>query len=481
MDVTLLLALVVLVLAGLGFVALVERFARDTVFGVAVVLGLYVLNVFIDDGLPPIAPAGVTITLGDISFVLSISASAVLVLRRRSFRPTERLLLLLFGLIAWSLARGAVTYGVTTAFNEGRTMLYVYGTALYVGLGHLDPDDRRRFGQVWQLVGWALVGIAVFRWAAFLAGIPPTGIFSRVQEPGTLRVIDARSTLMLVAAVMMIAPRWLHGIATTAERRFVVVGTLSVVLLQHRTVWVVFLLAGLYLAWEDPRLGGRVVAGIAAVAVAAGVLFYAFAPQDTSELRGVAQSPIESETLEWRVVGWQLLLEDPGFGIGGAFVGRPSGAGWDRQIGFSEVTVNPHNWFIQDFLRVGLLGLGAHLAIVAAGWVRHRRSDVDEDPSQLLTPMVVRVWTVSALSFGMLWSMNIGYGVMLGLIGSEWTRTSRSDQPRPDRPLTAFDLPDVDASYDDEAGASAFDDSAFEAAALDDRALADRHDEATTS
>lgn len=463
MDVAQLLTLVVLGLVGLAFVALVERMARDTVLGAAVILGLYTLNTFIDDGLPPIAPGGITITIGDVSFVLAFSAAAVVVLRRRSFSGPERLLLLLFGLIAWSLARGAVTYGPTDAFNEGRTMLYVYGTALYVGLGHYDADDRRRLGRIWLATGWALVGIALFRWAAFFAGVVPTGVFSRVEETGTLRVLDARATLMLLAAVLMLAPRWLQRVATFSERWFVVLGSLSVLLLQHRTVYVVALLAGLYLAWEDPRLGGRVVAGVAVVAVFAGVVFFAFTPQDTTELRGVAQSPIESETLEWRVIGWGLLLDDPGFSIGGSFVGRPSGAGWDRQIGFSEITANPHNWFIQDFLRVGLLGLAAHLLVVVTGWFRHRRGDVDEDVHQLLTPRVLRVWTVSALAFGMLWSMNVGYGVMLGLIGSSWSQ-GRLERERPRVPsgrTWAFDLPDIPE----------FDDSAVDDTAMDDSAM----------
>jgi hypothetical protein len=118
---------------------------------------------------------------------------------------------------------------------------------------------------------------------------------------------------------------------------------------------------------RDRRLG-RPAMGLVALGGAmavAGVLALGGLQQ------GAAQPLTQEDTgnFAWRVEGWSDLL-GPWLGNPVSWlIGDPFGTSLAREIGGTEVTSNPHNFYIETMLRAGIPGLIA-LLVLTAGVMR---------------------------------------------------------------------------------------------------------------
>jgi O-antigen ligase len=184
---------------------------------------------------------------------------------------------------------------------------------------------------------------------------------------------------------------------------------LFVVLLQHRTVWVVtvaMVMVGFVLSTVT-RKRGSLPAAMAVLSVSLVVLMYqlgAFGTIGNAIATSFEEVRRSNSTLEWRLAGWQQLLPRS---TAEWLSGVPFGSGYDRVVGGSLVTVGPHNYYVHLLLRLGLLSL-----VLLIGWyVLTWRRLSSKGPWDV----TLRVLMAGQLIFFVTYSASPEQGVLLGL------------------------------------------------------------------
>jgi hypothetical protein len=77
------------------------------------------------------------------------------------------------------------------------------------------------------------------------------------------------------------------------------------------------------------------------------------------------------------VAGWyQLLFNNPNLNMLNGTIGQPFGAGFDRVIAGAVTDVAPHNWYVQTFLQLGIVGLFLEMRMYMLGIRRINRMPV---------------------------------------------------------------------------------------------------------
>lgn len=402
--------LVAVALGSLGLAwALLEGVIRRSAWGAAVTF-LYVA-IEHSGALPPaLFEAGVAVSPSDVIAALLAAAAVARFLRMRRLTRWHRLLFLLIALAVFALLRGVVAIGVQPAANEARVWVWFLATAAYFSTVMPSRAQLDRIGRYWIWAGATVMVIAFLRWGALLAGLPQVGILA--YEGGDLRVIRARESLLMVQAALIALPTWCS--VTNARYRWVGVALLStVVLMQHRTLWVALLAGLIVMMRRDPVLARRVGAFmIGAVAVGA-LLFTAVLGGQTDDLSASATS---TDTFSWRFEGWTSLFVESGpRSATEVAVGRPFGSGFERIADGLSRTERPHSQYIESFLRVGAVGVvvltGLTVGLAWRLWRRPKRPDGAAlvGPDALLYMLVVQVL------FSITYHVEFSGGIVLGL------------------------------------------------------------------
>jgi hypothetical protein len=374
------LLLLGLAAVGVGGLLLVDRVRRDSVAGVVLVLAAFLLaEVGLDVSLQ-LGPFRVETR--DVVMVTLLGAAVMRLLSARRVPGPVLAVAALLGVVLLSTVLGGAEHGIGAAVNEARKYLRFLTVALYVAT--IVPDDeevRRRAGRWIVRTGWVVLGVAVVRWVSYFTGVPVpfTGV------PPDLRVVDSFGTLLLLQALVIEAagaatslPGARSGPRLPEERvrhawRLVALASGAVVLLQHRTLWAALLLAAVLLLARDPRASRRLLLRATAGAAIVGVLAFATLGQgdDRIVLDELEGSATQVATFEWRVEGWARLVEEHHpRDLQDWLLGAPFGGGFDRLVEGRVVTVSPHNYYLETFLRTWLTGLLLLLGMTA--WVLNR-------------------------------------------------------------------------------------------------------------
>lgn len=355
-----LFALAGLVIALLGL-ALLEVVIRRSDVGAGLALGLVVLqeSQLVED--LSLLQQPVSVGPSDVLFVIFLAASVARFLRTGRLSLPQRLLVLFGILVAGSLIAGVGPFGLPAATNEARKFLVFISAALYFSTVEPAPELLQRIGRIWLVTSGVLAGLALLRWGANTAGI--TGwIFG---EGTSLRVIPSDAAL-IVAQGALIALPLLTARTTRGLTQYLAPALLVIlVLLQHRTVWLVAAFGLIYLLFRERALTPRILGAMSAAAIVFGALtLVVFDDQDVAEQ--LVDSSQATGTFEWRVAGWQALLNQAGPETPlEVAVGMPFGGGWERTFEGWRVDVTPHNFYVESYLRVGALGVGALLLVYA--------------------------------------------------------------------------------------------------------------------
>jgi hypothetical protein len=356
-------------------------------------------------GLPGLTLGSFSIHLEDGVLALLVAAVVARGLRGARFTGPSAGLVGIAVLAGLACARGLLLHDLAEVLNEARQTLYFLAAALYVASRRATPDLRDWVARCWCGLAGVLVAVAVFRWLIVLAGLPLTGSWYNPDFLG-LRVIPSDAALVLTQSFLLLLPAWLTGGLSRGWRRFGVALGACVLVLQHRSVWAT-LLAGAALVVVQQRQVRRLAVplGLAAAAALAVSLLFAPGPPPRAALE---ESPANTDTFEWRVEGWRVLLRDSGpQGPVEALVGRPYGTGWERRLASVGYTtdVAPHNFYVELGLRTGLVGVGLLVLLYARSiMVLTRRAD----------HLLVTVLAVQLLYF-VPYAPGIEQGVLLGL------------------------------------------------------------------
>jgi hypothetical protein len=407
-----------LMIAGAACLGLIviELSIRRSDVGAALVLGVLVAKESLLVSLAMDA-GPVTIFADDIIFVVLACSAAARLLRARRLTTAQWLLLGLGLLVLLSLARGFTPFGIPAAVNQGRKFLQFTAAALYFSTVEPRKELLDRIGHYWLFAAAALCAFALARWAGSLAGLSG-GFFGGDSVHNFLKAALPASAALVIAQGAWLAIPLLGDRSRNMVRYLAPVFLVFVVLLQHRTVWVIVLAGTIYLLFLERAVATRVLAGLAAAAVLfAGLMFTFFDDPEfvTDALSSSAQS---TGTFEWRIDGWIALVTSEGPDTPEEIlIGQPFGTPWDRVMPDGQVVeVSPHSFYVEPYIRVGALGLTALLLVYALAYrgtlVVHRRG---RNAPALVTAAVLHTMVAVQLLYFVTYSPDTAQAMLLGL------------------------------------------------------------------
>lgn len=393
-----------------------ELVIRRSDFGAGLVLGILLLReasvLDLSQNL-----AGFQVSINDLLFIVLLTAAAARLLRVDRL-PTSQRLLVLFGmLVLWALLRGVGLFGIQEAVNQARKFLLFTASVLYFSTVEWRRDLFDRIGWLWIGTATVLCLFSVLRWLMIFAGM--SGPFVEGAYGGTsLRVIPAIHTLIIAQAAWITLP--LVGQRSRGLIRFASPTFFAFVLvLQHRTVWVLAAAGTLYLLYRERAIATRVLSALAAALIIfAGLAFTIFDEPDVALGDQLAASAQSTGTFEWRFDGWVALLRDSGpENATEALVGRPFGLPWDRVMPNGRVVeVSPHSFYVEPFLRVGAVGLAALLLVYVVslrGTLAAPRGRSEDE--SLLSPALLHTIIAVQLLFYVTYTPDAAQAMLLGL------------------------------------------------------------------
>jgi O-antigen ligase len=329
---------------------------------------------------------------------------------------------LLFGtLIAASFAVGVMALG-KTAGTDFRNYFYVWVCALYFMTFPIGAPQTRSILRIWLTFAGLLLALACLRGAADLAGMPIADTWRGTGSAAAFRVLPSGATLFLLDTLLILT----YVITARAAKRWmwlaVPVLLVTVLVMQHRSVWIaaVIAIATLYLIFPGQvrlRLAQPLAAGAFLIALVGGGLV-GYGKLDAlidSVTESAAKATDSTGTAGGRIYGWQQLLMqlEPEEYV----TGKPFGSGYER-YDFPNVrwkaTYDPHNFYLQTLLRVGIPGLALLLALYAITLARLLR---DKDGSTLpdLPPRLIFVLLVAQMVFTFAYRLPYEQAILIGL------------------------------------------------------------------
>lgn len=342
-----------------------ELTLRRTVIGAGLAVVVFAVQLVFP--LPSIS-LGMRLAPNDIVYGLLLVAALLRIMRSGVLSWQQRILLLIFAVGMVAVVRGAPEFGVSGATNEARKFIYWTGGALYVSTLAPRRALLDRIGLLWLLLAGLLTIVGLLRMVGLLPG-------AEQEFASQGRPLDSNETLIIAQGGFIALATLRHGM-----NRFpgwlAPIFLAMVVLMRHRTVWIVALVAlVVFVATHMDvarRLLGLLVAGVLVTIV---LLVTVFDAGETRATEQLAQSATYVDTFEWRVEGWASLLTARRATEVDLVLGAPFGSGWRRVVDGRLVDVSPHNWYLELFLRVGAVGLAAFLILMGRAVLALRIDD----------------------------------------------------------------------------------------------------------
>lgn len=298
--------------------------------------------------------------------------------------------LALGGTIILSFVLGLAEFG-RYAGTEVRPFFYIWVAGLYCAMADFDEADLRRIGRWCLWTAYAIIGIAMYLWAAV-----ETGWISRAElfgdEGGAVfRPVGSHGVFFVAAVAMVQTMAWLRGTGGARSGWHAATLLAFVLVLQHRSVWIATL-AGLLMvmALERRHLPRRFPLLLAFVlAVTLGVSIAVWFGHLDELGRHLTQSTLSMTdsggTFAARVDGWIRLFESWVEGsIRVLMFGFPFGKGYTRYYNGQLIEFAPHNFFLDLLLRVGVVGLLLFMIATVMAIVYTWRSRADSEADYLI-------------------------------------------------------------------------------------------------
>lgn len=301
---------------------------------------------------------GLHLTPSDAVAFLLMSAGAMRSIRDfRTINLNRAAILCFLLLLAFSVLRGVMSFGIATAGNEARTYVGSLAGMLYFATVPTDEGAIRRYMWIYFGFGLALCGVA----AASAAGLPVGLVYWNAENAQFINGRYLPSTggaALAVCGYLSLAAFQYHK-RTWWMSLLVVVFLGSAIYLRHRTVWIMLLAGAVALVPLDLKLLRRLLpfAGLAVVAVSV-VAVYNIGSQGQSGKAQFEDAATNDQTFLWRLNGWLDLLDDEQTPLT-VVAGKSMGTGFWRidPTTYETLTVAPHSEYLSIYLRFGVIGL----------------------------------------------------------------------------------------------------------------------------
>lgn len=369
---------------------------------------------------------GMSVYPQDLLFVPMALVALLRLARPGAMKRLPWPLWVLTGMMSLSFAIGLVQHGSTAGVEFRSDFYFMVGVFYFSSFAWSPQQISRLFGWLFPVVLF-IMAIVWFRWAsdtfnldwvdplwhrdAFVTGLP-------------LRVINAQQTMMLGQALILLVFAMAMGNVLAGWRFLMPLLGLTVLVLQHRSVWVAAFLPALMALVIVRQSQGRLAARLAVIAAVSSMVLVPLLA--TGKFSGATSSVSEAAvkatsttggTFVGRVQGWDALLKQwTAAGPRAWVIGSPYGRGFARaeKPGGKEVAFAPHNYYVQLLLRVGLIGLLAFVALhlyLLKGAVR-----LAGEPHGELTGYAMIGLLFSLLLFYIPYSPYYSHGLFTGLM-----------------------------------------------------------------
>ena len=357
-------------------------------------------------------PLEANVSLMDIIATVLMGSSILRLISTRRVSGLQKLFLVYCAIVAISYLRGTIAFGLQSATNDFRFLYYFGAIVLYFSTCTFDHYELRNIMYTWFAGTAILVVLAMSRWLAIV--VPSFLDFIPVPPGSRLRVLHAGLALIMGQSLLILLlshhRRWSVGIPIIITA----ILAITVLLLQHRTTWVVFIITGALVFWKKPNLRSRV----SLVAVSILLLLLALGltmvgPQIFSALKLSATSATSSHsTFSWRIDGWRALLSH--MSAGDYFFGMPFGEPYFFKEIHERGNISPHSLYVSTIARIGLPGL-----LLFVGLYLRTLGKLANHPFTTETPYLSSdiLWfiLVGQLVYGIAYSLPFSQGIFLGL------------------------------------------------------------------
>lgn len=409
--------LAVLAVGAAAGVWLLEVTIRRTDVGASLVLGLFVIELVFPHVFLGTVVGPLNIFASDLLIAVLLGGFVARMLRMPRLTGPQRLMMVFVLLVVWSMARGLTDLGSVEAVAGARSYLRFISAGLYFSTVELDRALFERIVKLWLAAAAALGMLVLMRWSANAVGVTG-GIFGTGRD---LRVIPSSGALLIGQAAIMALP-FVADRSRPLLRWLAPALLVFVLLLQHRTVWVVTILGAVYLLHRQKSLTKNLLLSLGAgLSLLTILTFTVLDSYDLEVTESLAESAQNTDTFAWRAQGWSALLRDAGPESAPEWiVGRPMDAGWDRTMihgpAIVVVEVSPHNYYLEAVLRVGIVGLAALLAVYAMALRGTARGFPDgRGVDRLFSADALHVLIAMQLVYYLSYSNDAAQGLLLGL------------------------------------------------------------------
>ena len=267
---------------------------------------------------------------------------------------------------AFSLIRGILLFGVIPVSNEGRSYVGELLSLLYFTSIPTDTVTIRKFVKAYLIFGSILVGIAVLHYLGLNIGASYEAFAIDSAEVAKDRALPAAAAFS-IALCFIFSIGWITH--RQSRRLFALLPAVfvgMVVLLQHRTVWVVLLVCVALLPFIDRAMTRRLIpVGILAGIISLCLVLWVYGTSSTASNQ-FEDSTTNLGTWGWRVDTWDSLLSDDDQTFISVLAGKSMGTPvlhYDPVLrGYNAAPV--HSEYVNLYLRVGIIGLGLFLVFL---------------------------------------------------------------------------------------------------------------------
>ena len=414
-----------LVAVGLGLL-----FVRNARAALWTLVGTFVVTQAI---VPPlelkVTQAGITFYALDVVAGLMFAIGVVRLLTRPSPSAVSLPLLTLSFLLVAHVAWGAVSFGLQDAVEPSRLWLYFLGPLVYCAQTRA-VVSRASFLPL--IVGAG--ALAVFG----LAQIMRNGLYGAneyIEIGGVLvdaRPVSAAGTLLIVQSLLIATAG--RFVRSHAWLLLVVAFGASILVLQHRTVWAIALVAGTvaYLRWARVaiHMNERAAAFAAAVIILASPIVVSLVATSSAFGESIETATSSGGTLGWRTASWGALIKAHS-SPEEVFTGVPIGTSLGRELEGGEATQSPHSLYVDSLLSFGILGPIAllWLWLVVIRGRRHVAAGLE------LPAVTVVLLIASQALFGVTSTLGPVQGILLGmLLQASWASSLADEASVADNP-----------------------------------------------
>ena len=368
---------------------------------------------------------GLTVYPQDLLFVPMALVALIRMGKHSAGLPLPRALWVLVAMMFMAFLVGLVQNG-TSAGVQFRTEFYVLAGIFYFSSFTWSEQQISSVLKALFFVAVLAMLIVWYRWAADALGLDWfTPAWRNADSTGVaLRVINAAQALLLGQVFILI----IYGMAMgkSMGRWMILIPplALTILVLQHRTVWVATFLPALMAFVIVKQNKAKLASRLGAIAMVSAIVLvpllatgkFESATSSVSDL-AVRATSTTGGTFVGRVEGWDSLLKQwAGSGPRVWVIGSPYGSGFNRAggAGEGEITYAPHDYFVQLLLRVGLIGLAAFLAFYA--WLIRKTISLGAAPSENFTGYAMIALLIGELLFDVPYSPSYTEGLFIGLI-----------------------------------------------------------------